>query len=211
MNKLVYGVGVNDLGYRTRVYEYVTENGGRRVKKPVFICKYYTVWTDMLKRCYSNKFLESYPTYNGTSVCSEWLYATAFRKWMDKQDWQGKCLDKDIIVPKSKLYSPETCAFVLNATSSFVLARDASRGEYPVGVNLYKPTGKYRALCRNPFSGKKEHLGYFLTPEEAHEAWRKRKYDLAQRVAAKESDPRVVEALKKRYSIEEWYKSITPT
>ena len=27
---------------------------------------------------------------------------------------------------------------------------------------------------------------------------------------AEESDPRVVEALKKRYSFEEWYKSITP-
>ena len=29
---------------------------------------------------------------------------------------------------------------------------------------------------------------------------------VAEGVAAKESDPRIVEALKKRYSIEEWYK-----
>ena len=57
---------------------------------------------------------------------------------------------------------------------------------------------------KNP--GKREHLGYFSTPEEAHEAWRKRKDDLAQRVADEESDPRVVEALRKRYSPEEWYK-----
>ena len=53
MNKLVYGVGVNDLGYRTQVFEYVTEDGGRKVRKPVFICKYYVAWTNMLKRCYS--------------------------------------------------------------------------------------------------------------------------------------------------------------
>ena len=33
---------------------------------------------------------------------------------------------------------------------------------------------------------------------------------LPQLVAATESDLRVVEALKKRYSFEEWYKSITP-
>ena len=124
---------------------------------------------------------------------------------MEQQDWSGKCLDKDIIFPKSKLYSPETCAFVLEATNSFVTARDASRGDYPVGVYLHKPTGKYQARCNNPFTGKHEHLGLFLTPEEAHEAWRKRKHDLAQRVAATESDPRVVEALRKRYSIEEWY------
>ena len=58
----------------------------------------------------------------------------------------------------------------------------------------------------NPLTEKPEHLGYFLTPEDAHEAWRKRKHELAQLVAAKESDPRIVEALKKRYSFEEWYK-----
>ena len=121
---------------------------------------------------------------------------------MEKQDWSGKCLDKDIIVPGSKLYSPETCAFVLPATNLFVIARDASRGEYPIGVHLLKRTGKYRASCGNPFTGKNEHLGYFSTPEEAHEAWRKRKHELAQLVANTESDPRVVEALKKRYSIE---------
>ena len=161
MNKLVYGVGVNDLGYRTHVYEYVTENGGRKVRKPVFKCKYYTAWESMLRRCYSKKYLESRPSYIDASVCSEWLSATAFKKWMEKQDWQGKCLDKDIIVPKSKLYSPETCAFVLNETNLFVIACDASRGDYPVGVYLCKPTGKYRALCNNPFSGKQEHLGYY--------------------------------------------------
>ena len=206
MNKLVFGVGVNDLGYRTHVYEYVTKDGGRRVRKPVFICKYYTAWTSMLQRCYSNKYLESNPSYIGTSVCSEWLYATAFKKWMEQHDWQGKCLDKDIIVPRSKLYSPETCAFVLKATNSFVTANDASRGGYHIGVNVCKRTGKYQASCKNPFAGKGEHLGYFSTPEEAHEAWRKRKHDLAQLVAATESDMRVVEALKKRHSIDEWYK-----
>ena len=206
MSKLVFGVGVNDLDYRVQVYEYVTKDGGRRVRKPVFVCKYYAAWTRMLERCYSKKYLERNPSYIGTSVCRDWLSATEFKKWMEKQDWQGKSLDKDIIVPRSKLYSPDTCAFVLNETNSFVIASDASRGRYPVGVDLHKPSGKYRALCGNPFTGKQEYLGLFSTSEEAHEAWRKCKYDLAQRVAAKESDPRVVEALRKRYSIEEWYK-----
>jgi hypothetical protein len=205
MTKLVYGVGVNDLPYKTQVYEYVSENGGKRIQKSVFKCKYYTVWKNMLQRCYSEKYLERNPSYIGTSVCSEWLSATAFKKWMEQQDWQDKSLDKDIIVPGSKLYSPDTCAFVLQATNLFVTARDACRGDYPIGVCLYKQTGKYIAYCENPFSGKKEHLGLFLTPEEAHEAWRKRKHELAQLVAARESDQRVVEALKKRYSFDEWY------
>jgi len=210
MNKLVYGVGVNDLPYRTQVWEELPKNGGKRVQKSVFTCKYYEAWTNMLRRCHSEKYLESRPTYTGTSVSSEWLYASEFKKWMEQQDWDGKCLDKDIIVPRSKLYSPDTCAFVLATTNSFVVARDACRGDYPIGVSLLKHTGKYHARCKNPFTGKQEHLGLFSTPEEAHEAWRKRKHELAQLVAATESDMRVVEALKKRYSFEEWYKSITP-
>ena len=197
MKKLVHGVGVNDLGYRTRVYEYVTEDGGKKIRKIVFRCKYHKVWGSMLERCYSKKFLESHPTYTGTSVCNEWLYATAFKKWMEEQDWHGKSLDKDIIVPGSKLYSPDTCAFVLATTNTFVTACDASRGDYPIGVDLCKRTGKYRAQCNNPFTEKGEHLGLFSTPQEAHEAWRKRKHELAQLVAATESDMRVVEALRK--------------
>ena len=206
MNKLVWGVGVNDLPYRVHVTEYVTKDGGKRVQKTVFTCTYYAVWRNMLERCYSEKSLESYPTYIGTSVCSEWTYASAFKKWMEQQDWDGKSLDKDIIVPGNKLYSPDTCAFVLQATNKFVTASNASRGDYPIGVDLFKRTGKYRAQCRNPFTREREHLGYFSTPEEAHEAWRKRKHEIAQLVAATESDSRVVEALRKRYSVEERYK-----
>ena len=201
MKKLVYGVGVNDLGYRTQVYEDLPKNGGKRVQKTVFRCSYYATWSEMLRRCYSEKFLERNPSYIGTSVCSEWVYASEFKKWMEQQDWDGKSLDKDIIVHRSKLYSPETCAFVLKATNNFVIASDAIRGEYPIGVSLFKPTGKYSAKCKNPFSEKNEHLGYFSTPEEAHEVWRKRKHELAQLVVATESDPRVVEALKKRYHL----------
>ena len=196
MNKLVWGVGVNDLGYRAQINEEVTKSGGKRIQKSVFKCKYYAAWTRMLTRCYSKKYLESRPSYIDTSVCSEWLYATAFKKWMEQQDWRGKSLDKDIIVPGSRLYSPDTCAFVLKTTNSFVIASDASRGDYPIGVSLFTRTGKYRAQCENPFTGKNEYLGCFSTTEEAHEAWRERKNELAQLVAAAESDLRVVEALK---------------
>ena len=206
MNKLVCGVGVNDLPYRTQVWEWVTKNGGKRIRKLVFKCPYYTAWTNMLERCYSKKFLESNQSYIGTSVCNEWLYASEFKKWMEQQDWEGKSLDKDIIVRGNKLYSPDTCAFVLKATNLFVTASDASRGAYPIGVCLLKHTGKYQAYCQNLFTREQEHLGYFSAPEEAHEAWRKRKHELAQLVAAREVDMRVVEALKKRYSFEEWYK-----
>jgi CRISPR/Cas system-associated endoribonuclease Cas2 len=53
MNKLVYGVGVNDLPYRTQVWEDLPKNGGKRIQKSVFKCKYYAAWRNMLQRCYS--------------------------------------------------------------------------------------------------------------------------------------------------------------
>ena len=127
MSKLVWGVGINDLPYRTHVYEELPKSGGKRIQKLVFKCPYYAKWKDMLKRCYNKKFLERNQTYIGTSVCNEWWYASEFKKWMEQQDWDGKSLDKDIIVPRSKLYSPDTCAFVLKATNLFVIASDASR------------------------------------------------------------------------------------
>ena len=61
MNKLTYGVGVNDLGYRVHVQEEVTKNGGKRIRKSVFICKYYTAWKEMLRRCYSKKIPRKLP------------------------------------------------------------------------------------------------------------------------------------------------------
>ena len=61
MNKLVYGVGVNDLPYRTEVREWVTKDGGKRVRKSVFKCTYYAAWKSMLVRCYSKKIPRKLP------------------------------------------------------------------------------------------------------------------------------------------------------
>ena len=83
MSNLVYGVGVNDLPYRTRVWEELPKDGGKRVQKLVFKCPYYAAWNRMLERCHSEKYLENNPSYIGTSVCNEWLYASTFKKWMD--------------------------------------------------------------------------------------------------------------------------------
>lgn len=207
MSRLVCGIGVNDADYVVQKFKYLGCGTEGRVKyKRTWVCPFYRQWANMLQRCYSDKCKDKYPTYNNVVCCKEWLTFSKFKQWMEKQDWEGKHLDKDIVYPSSKVYSPETCAFVLPITNNFVIASDASRGQYPLGVCWHKNKEKFKAQCRNPFTGKVEHLGYFLTPEEAHEAWCKRKHELAQLAAAAESDPRVVESLKKRYSSEEWCK-----
>lgn len=205
MRKLVYGVGVNDADYVVQKWETTGCAGGEQKRKQVWVCPFYRTWMKMFQRCSSGKLKARHPTYKDVTCCQEWLVFSEFKRWMETHNWEGKQLDKDIIVPNNKLYSPETCAFVSSVTNSFVTASDASRGKYPLGVHWDTRDKKFRAQCRNPFVKKEEHLGYFNCPEEAHEAWRKHKHELAQLVAELETDLRVKEALKKRYSTKEWY------
>ena len=139
------------------------------------------------------------PTYTGCSVCDEWLTFSNFKRWMEKQDWQGKCLDKDLLIPGNKVYSPDNCALVDAATNLFIGDNAASRGDFPIGVIFDKPTGRFLSRCRNPFTKKFENLGRFFTPEEANLAWRKRKHQLAVQLADLQADERVSKALKTRY------------
>ena len=206
MKKLVYGVGVNDADYVVQVKETVSCVNGKQKQKKLWICPFYRTWKDMLERCFSSKRKAKNQTYKDVTCCEEWLTFSNFKHWMEQQDWEGKQLDKDIIFPNNKLYSPETCAFVSRVTNSFVTASDASRGEYPLGVTWKKSNEKFEAMCHSTFTKERRYLGLYSTPEEAHEAWRKRKHELAQLVAETETDERVKEALKKRYSKEEWYK-----
>lgn len=178
--KLVYGVGVNDADYA------VCPKGadGKRRKSP-----YYRVWTNMLTRAYDPKCHAKNPTYIGVTVCEEWHSFMAFRAWMETQDWEGKQLDKDIIVPGNKVYSPTTCAFVPCQINSLLIDCAASRGELPVGVHFHKRDKRFQANIRE--GSKKRYLGSFSTPEAAHLAWRKEKVRVVRTVARECDDPRV--------------------
>lgn len=147
----------------------------------------------MLRRCYSEKFQARRPTYTGCKVCDEWHSFMAFKSWMEQQDWEGKQLDKDLI-GDGKLYSPENCVFVSMALNGLFLGNGAIRGDCPIGVFWDKQKGKYRAGIR--VDGKRKHLGLFASADEAHEAWRIAKIEIANLFLENESNPRV------RYAIE---------
>ena len=180
-NKLVQGWGVNDADYVVCP----TLSNGLRGK-----CPYYSAWTNMLERVFDTKYHARYPTYIGTSVCDEWKYFMNFRSWMMAQDWRDKHLDKDIIVPGNKHYSPETCAFVDGQMNNLLLDHASSRGKYPIGVSYHKRDKKYRAAMR--MNGNLRTLGYFDTPEEANLVYRKEKSRHVRHVALTQvDDPRV--------------------
>lgn len=165
---LVYGVGVNDTTYCTE-----TRIDGKRVA-----CQAYRAWGGILRRVYSAKCNAEYPTYSGVTVCDEWHSFMAFRSWWIENQVDGRHIDKDLM-SDSREYSPETCVFVPQWLNNLTTDSGAARGAYPIGVDFHKDAGRFRALCRNTMSKKREHLGYFNTPEEAHAAWLNRKLELA--------------------------------
>lgn len=196
---LVCGVGINDSDYVVQVKKDVQNNSGVRKQKVVWNCHFYQSWSGMLKRCYSEKRLKRNPTYIGCSVSEEWKVFTNFRAWMVEQDWEGLQLDKDLLVNGNKVYSRETCVFVSNQVNIFLTERGNDRGEWPIGVNWDNGVKKFIARCSNPFTGKRDHLGYFLCYKEAHAAWLAKKLEHAHALAGIQKDTRVAIALIERY------------
>jgi len=199
IQRLVYGVGINDADYAITEWKTVEVNGVRKQKR-VWECPYYRVWHNMLKRCYSTKYQERQPTYKGCSVSEEWLRFSNFKRWMEGQDWEGLQLDKDLLFEYNKVYSKETCVFVTSMVNSFTTDCGASRGEWLIGVYWNKDKGKFMSMCRNPFAKKGEYLGLFTSELEAHQAWLTRKLELAHELAAKQTYERVAKALIARYT-----------
>lgn len=111
MNK--YG-GVNDMpsGYTKTEF-------GKRV---------YTLWFDMLRRCYDETQLarKRGKSYANVIVCDRWLYLRNFAEDISKLDgyheWLlggSMALDKDMAVQiATKVYSPNTCKFVTAADNT---------------------------------------------------------------------------------------------
>lgn len=188
--KLVRGVGINDANYQVCHYE----------NRKQIMCPFYKAWSNMLTRCYYVPNGRSSPLYIGCAVCEEWLTFSNFKAWMEKQDWQGKHLDKDLLIVGNKVYSPEACAFVDPSINAFVLDNRINRGNNPTGVSWYPRYQKFMATCSNPFTKKYQTLGYFDTADDAHKAWKSKKLEHAKALSKTILDRRVAEAIIKRYS-----------
>lgn len=185
--RLVRGVGINDADHKILR----KENG-----KTVWRCPFYVKWMGMLMRCYSTKYQVTCPTYKGCSVSIDWLTFSNFKRWMETQAWEGKALDKDLLVQGNKVYSSDTCLLVDSRVNSLLTGCGRARGVSPLGVYYDKAKKEFRTRCRDR-SGKQKNLGYFTTPEEAHKAYCKYKAEVILEVASEESDQRLIKALHK--------------
>lgn len=186
LSRSVYGIGIIGAG------DYLVSKNGKQVRE-------YKVWKGMIERCYE-KSSRAYPYYGmkGVSVCDEWHNFQNFAKWYcdnHPKDGISYQLDKDLKAIGNKVYSPETCMFVSPKVNTFTLCRDRLSGDFLVGVNFDKRSGRFVAMCNNTFTSINEYLGCFSCELKAHLAWRKRKSELAYKLAMIQDREEVKQAL----------------
>lgn len=175
----VFGVGINDAPYKTHI----------KIGEKRYECPFYSKWQGMLKRAYYQPYKDKNPTYKDCTVCDEWLLFSNFRVWMTNQDWEGKELDKDILVQDNKMYSPETCSFVSKKINALIVSCVSLRGMYKSGVCVRKDAvkNKFKATCS--VDGAQVHLGYYSSEKEAHGAYCKYKYKVIAEAAESQEEP----------------------
>lgn len=191
---IVHGVGINDLPKGSCS---VIVDGKSKIPQ------FYNKWQSMIYRCYSKKMLDKRPTYTGCTVCDEWKFLSNFKRWLEshpieRQSWD---IDKDILFPDNKIYSPETCILVPSWVNLFVRTREAARGDYLIGASYDKRSKKFRSHV-NVGKGEMLHLGYFNDEMSAHLAWKtaKRNLVISKKKELDEIDPRLYAALLQRYN-----------
>lgn len=143
----VYGKGINDI-----------YNVSKRC---------YRVWTEMLKRCYDEKYHHRENSYIICEVCDEWLILSNFKRWFDENYVEGYELDKDILGKGSKIYSPSTCCFVPKQLNNLIKGEFKRKNDLPKGVEMRG--SKYLARIRD--NGKYIRLGLYEDVNLAHEAY----------------------------------------
>ena len=166
-DKSVFGIGyVGDGKYQTRV------NGVNTI--------YYNTWHDMIRRCYNEGTKDKFPAYYGIcKVCNQWLNMQIFSEWFEENKYEcGERLhiDKDILYPGNKIYSPDTCILVPQRINMLFMNKPNKRG-LPNGIR--KAYGKYLAKYNN------EELGSYTTLEDAYNVYAAKKEENIKQIADK--------------------------
>lgn len=183
--KLVHGVGFNDKKYKTKV-------GGKNTIQ-------YSLWINMIARCYSPNMLKGRPTYKDCIVSDEFKNFSFFHDWFNDQygnKIDNPNLDKDLLIRGNKIYSPDTCLILPPIINAVTLDRKSDRGEYPLGVSWHKRTKRLTVQCN--IKGKRKTLGYFDCEVEAFNCYKTAKELEVKRIANEwvdQIDPRAYQAL----------------
>lgn len=130
-----------------------------------------------MNRCY-NQDEPSYKSYGakGVYVIEHWHRYENYREWFI-ENTPGRDYDVDSDLRNQagqKHYSPEGCTFLPPALNSALAGEFINNKTWPVGVDLHKVSGKFRARYRKVSMEKVRErivIGYYHNPVEAGHAY----------------------------------------
>ena len=124
---------------------------------------------------------------------------------METQDWEGKQLDKDLLVYKNKVYSPDTCVFISQKLNIFI-TKGRNNKDTPIGVS-YRKNQRTRSEELKPYtsaiSSKEKRTPYhgsYTTALEAHRVWQRAKLLQILEFIATENEDLVVKGLRRVFN-----------
>ncbi len=131
----------------------------------------YNVWQRMFDCCYNEHSTRSRATYEDCTVSPCWHRYSDFKAWFDQNSIVGYQLDKDILVPGNRVYSPDTCCFVPSHINMAVRwRRKTPRSGYP-GVTMFGSGFQAQIMHKGSTQ-----LGEWRTDaQEAHCDWQRMK------------------------------------
>lgn len=138
-----------------------------------------SIWKNMRNRC-NNPNYEKYHKYGGAGIkiTPEWDDFDTFVKWSLNNGYtQELSLDR-----KNGLenYSPNNCRWVTFEMQSFNKNIYCNNQENVQGVSKSFQNKVNPFVAQIQFRGKKENLGYYKSPEEAHLVYNNRRQEILQ-------------------------------
>ena len=139
------------------------------------IDKEYTLWSGILRRCYSDEYHANKPTYVNCEISDEWKKYSNFKRDIVSIHGFGRFgfqLDKDILVKGNKVYSKETVCFVPRQLNMLLSTSKRKDNDLPLGVSIrkYKDFIYYVAYCN--VDGVTNVAGEFNNPDDAFLAYK---------------------------------------
>lgn len=154
--------------------------------------KEYCLWSNMIKRCFSENTKKKQPMYHDVTCCEEWKVYENFVDWIYSQknyetlkQTTNFALDKDILQKGNKIYAPDRCSLVTQRINNLLIKSDSKRGECVIGVFYDWRRMGYVAQCNDIENGH-QYLGKYETEAEAFNAYKNYKEALIRRVAEDE-------------------------
>ena len=149
----VYGVGYLGVG------KFAVKDGQEKTH-------HYRIWHELIARCYADTKKDEFSAYYDIcTVCDEWLCYQNFAEWFEnnKYECEGRLhLDKDILYPGNKVYSPNTCCLVPQRVNMIFTNKKNKRG-LPNGITKVENgySARYNLV----------ELGIYDSIEEAYEVY----------------------------------------